>query len=93
MGTTNFIVYLREDIKPEDKAKISGWNLSDVVKQLGIPEGKIVGHGKDTVTVSETSNAVGASLKMTLGQWCVVESFVEVHPRITKNLGPLASGG
>jgi len=93
MSKTNFVIYVREDLKPEIKEKISGWNLSDVIKQLNIPDGKITGYGKDVVTITETTNAVGASLKMTMGQWCVVESFVEVHPKITANLGPVARGG
>jgi hypothetical protein len=92
MSTTNFIIYMREDLKPEVRAKIEGWNLSDVIKQLNIPEGKVTAYGKDTATITGTSNAVGASIKMTMGQWCVVESYVEVHPRITANLGPVARG-
>ena len=93
MSLTNFVVYMRDDLKPDVRAKISGWNLSDVIKQLNIPEGKITAYGKDTVTITGTTNAVAASIKMTMGQWCMIESFVEVHPRITANLGPIARGG
>lgn len=93
MLTTNFVIYLREDLKPEIKENIVGWNLSDVIKQLNIPDGKITAYGKDTATITGTSNSVGASLKMTMGQWCVVESYVEYHPRITANLGQVTRGG
>ncbi len=84
---------MREDLKPEDKAKIAGWNLSDIVKQFNIPVGKVTGHGKDIVTINETDNRVGASLKMLLSQFCIVETYVEVHPKLNKNLGPIARGG
>jgi len=93
MGTVNFVIYMREDLQPEVKEKIAGWNLADVIKQLNIPEGKISSHGKDTATITGTSNAVAASLKMTLSQWCVIESYVQNHPKITPHMGPLARGG
>lgn len=91
-GNTNIIIYVKETLTESDKAQIKGSKLIDVVKQLGIPVGKPVAIDDQTVAVYETDNFVMATLKMTLAKWCKVESFTEVHPRLTPSLGDLAKG-
>lgn len=91
-GNTNVIVYVRETLTESEKNQIKGSKLIDVVKQLGIPVGSPVAIDDNTVAIYGTDNFVMATLKTTLLKWCKVESFTEVHPRLTPSLGDLAKG-
>jgi hypothetical protein len=92
VGNTNIIIYVKETLTESDKQQIEGSKLIDVIKQLGIPVGRPVAIDDQAVAIYETDNFVMASLKVTLAKWCKVESFTEVHPRLTPNLGNLAKG-
>ncbi len=91
-GNVNLIVYVREKLNESELSQIKNSKLIDVVRQLGIPVGTPEAIDDRTVAVYNSDNFVAASLKMSIGKWCVVETFTEQHPRLNPNLGNLARG-
>jgi hypothetical protein len=92
-GNVNVIVYVKEALTEAQQKQISNAKLVDIIRQLRIPVGRIEAIDDKTVAIFETDNFVMASVKTTLLDWCKVESFTEVHPRLTPNLGALTRGG
>lgn len=91
-GNVNVIVYVKDTLTESQAKQIQNAKLVDIVRQLGIPVGRVEAIDDKTVAIFETDNFVMASVKTTLLEWCKVESFAEVHPRLTPNLGTLARG-
>lgn len=91
-GNVNVIVYVKDTLTESQAKQIQNAKLVDIVRQLGIPVGRVEAIDDKTVAIFETDNFVMAAVKTTLIDWCKVESFTEVHPRLTPNLGPLAKG-
>ena len=89
----NYIVYIRDNLTPAVRKSIANWDLYSIVSNLNIPVGVVKKYSNDVVTVTSTNNIVGASIKLVLAQWCIVESFVENHPKINPNLGEPVQGG
>jgi hypothetical protein len=92
-GNVNVIVYVKETLTEAQQKQINNAKLVDIIRQLRIPVGRIEAIDDKTVAIFETDNFVMASVKTTLLDWCKVESFTEVHPRLTPNLGALTRGG
>jgi hypothetical protein len=92
VGNVNIVVYVKETLTEAEKAQIKSIKLIDVIKQLGIPVGRPVAIDDHTVAIFETDNFVAATLRMTLLNWCSIESFAEQHPRLNPYLGTLAKG-
>ena len=92
-GNVNVIVYVKETLTEAQQKQINNAKLVDIIRQLRIPVGRIEAIDDKTVAIFETDNFVMATVKTTLLDWCKVESFAEVHPRLTPNLGSLTRGG
>ena len=92
-GNVNVIVYVKETLTEAQQKQINNAKLVDIIRQLRIPVGRIEAIDDKTVAIFETDNFVMATVKTTLLDWCKVESFAEVHPRLTPNLGALTRGG
>lgn len=91
-GNVNIIVYVKDTLTESQAKQIQSAKLVDVVRQLQIPVGTVEAIDDKAVAIYNSDNFVMASIKLTLADWCKVESFTEQHPRITPNLGDLAKG-
>jgi hypothetical protein len=91
-GNVNVIVYVKDTLNESQRSQIQNSKLVDVVRQLRIPVGRVESIDDSAVAIFETDNFVVAAVKTTLGVWCKVETFLDVHPRLTPNVGDLAKG-
>jgi len=91
-GNVNVIVYVKENLTESQAKQISNAKLVDIIRQIGVPVGRVEAIDDKTVAIYETDNFVMAAVKTTLIDWCKVESFTEQHPRLNPNLGTLARG-
>lgn len=91
-GNVNIIIYIKDTLNESEKKQIQSSKLIDIIRQLRIPVGRIESIDDNAVAILESDNFVMASVKTTLGRWCKVETFFNVHPRLTPNVGPLAKG-
>jgi hypothetical protein len=91
-GNTNVIVYVKSDLTQQQYEQAKNMVLGDIIKQLNIPVGFIQPIDNYCVVINSTDNFVAASLKMNLRDWCKVETFQDVHPRLNPHVGPLARG-
>lgn len=91
-GNVNIIIYVKDTLTESQAKQIQNAKLVDIVRQLQIPVGRVEAIDDKAVAIYETDNFVMASVKLTLVDWCKVESFTEQHPRLNPNLGNLARG-
>jgi hypothetical protein len=91
-GNVNIVVYVRDKLNESDISQIRNIKLIDVIRQLGSIKGDVKIISDHVVAVYNTDNFYAATLKLSMGRWCSVETFAENHVKLTPNLGTLARG-